>query len=290
MNVQAAINAGLFVQFVYDNWNIPSQTVDLARRDVTTSAGAPVIPGKNYKVLKTLYANDLATDMNPQRPIVEGYKTIGIVALNEADGSDVFIAVRGTEGIWEWLQDIKFFARPFPNVPGSGLTEDGFTDMYLSFSLTPSPSSSFLKDVASVLSPSASITIAGHSLGAALATLLALDMAFNTRFPVTLYTLASPRVGDLVFHNLFNHAVPSAFRVANRLDIVTQTPPPLLYFHVGDDTELVPPSIMEFTVPCEHHLTTYFNMLAKLIHEEGFYPIDNDCLKQPPASSAQTEV
>lgn len=290
MNVQAAINAGLFVQFVYNNWNTPSQTVDLEGRDVVTSTGSPVIPGKNYKVLKTIYANDLATDMSPDKAISEGYKTIGIVAVNEADRTDVFIAVRGTEGIWEWLQDAKFFPRPFHNVPGSGLTEDGFTDMYLSFSLTPSPSSTFLKDVASLLSPNAAVTVAGHSLGAALATLFALDMAFNTRFQICLYTLASPRVGDLTFHNLFDHVVPSAFRVANRLDVVTQLPPPLLYFHVGDDTELVPPGAMEFTVPCEHHLTTYFNMLATLIHEQSFYPIDNDCLKKLPSPPPQTEV
>jgi hypothetical protein len=93
-----------------------------------------------------------------------------------------------------------------------------------------------------------------------------------------------------MFHNLFNHAVPGAFRVANRVDVVTQTPPPLLYFHVGDDTELVPPNSMKFTIHCEHHLTTYFNMLATLIHEQSFYPIDNDCLKQPLAPAVQTEV
>lgn len=290
MNVQAAINAGLFVQFVYDNWNIPSQTVDLNGREVTTSSGSPVIPGKSYKVVKTIYSNDLATDINPQRPILEGYKTMGIVAVNEADSSDVFIAVRGTEGIWEWVQDLKFFARPFPSVPSSGLAEDGFTDMYLSFSLTPGPSSTFLKDLASELSPNATVTVTGHSLGAALATLLALDLAFNTKLSIALYTLASPRVGDLTFHNVFNHVVPNAYRIANRLDVVTQTPPPLLYFHVGDDTELLPPNTMTFTVPCEHHITTYLNMLATLIHQQSLYPIDGDCLKQPPAPPAQTEI
>lgn len=290
MNVQNAINAGLFVEFVYDNWNIPSQTVDLTGREVTNSAGSPVIPGKNYKVLRTIYSNDLATDISPQRPLLEGYKTFGIVALNEADSSDVFIAVRGTEGVWEWVQDLKFFAKPFSNVSGSGLTEDGFTDMYQSFSLTPGPSSTFLKDLGDLLPPNATVTVAGHSLGAAVATLLALDMASNTRFPITLYTLASPRVGDLIFHNLFNHVVPNAYRVANRLDVVTQTPPPLLYFHVGDDTELVPPNTMTFTLQCEHHITTYFNMLATLIQQQSFYPIDNDCLKQAPAPPVQTEV
>jgi len=278
MNAQNAINAGLFVQFVYNNWNTQSQSTNLDGRTVVTSAGLPVIPGKTFTVLKTIYANDLATDINPQRPLIEGYKTIGIVAQNTADANDVFVAVRGTEGIWEWLQDAKFLPRPFPKVSGSGLTEDGFTDMYFSFSLTPNPSNTFMSDVAALLPPKAAVTVTGHSLGAALATLLALDMSVNTKVSVGLYTLASPRVGDLVFHNLFNHVVPNAYRVANRLDIVTQTPPPLLYFHVGDDTELTPSGTMKFDILCEHHLTSYFNMLATIINQQDVYPIDAACL------------
>ena len=277
MNVQAAIDAGLFVKFVYENWNTASQTTNLNGRSVVTGAGTPVIPGQNYNVAKTIYSNDLATDINPNRPALEGYKTMGIVAQNAADANDVFIAIRGTEGVWEWLQDFKFLPRPFPNVQGSGLTEDGFTDMYLSFSLTPGPSKTFLDDLTAAIPATAKVTISGHSLGSALATLLALDMAANTKIPVTLYTLASPRVGDLTFHNLFNHVVPDAYRVANRLDIVPKTPPPLFYFHVGDETELVPPSALKFELGCEHSILSYFNMLSTSIGTPG-HPIDAKCL------------
>ncbi len=278
MNVQAAINAGLFVDFVYNNWNSAPQPVSLDGRAVVTAAGTPVIPGKNYKVLKTIYANDLATGISPT---VQGYKTMGIVAQNTdpACATDIFIGVRGTEGIWEWLQDFNFLMRTFPNVTGSGLTEDGFTDMYLSFSLKPVATGTFMSDIAALLPANSTVTIAGHSLGGALVTLLALDMTVNTKLTVDLYTLASPRVGDLSFHNLFNHVVPNAYRIANRLDIVPQTPPPLLYFHVGDETELVPPGTMKFDLACEHHLSSYFNMLAALIGQQSTYPIDAACLK-----------
>ncbi len=110
MNVQAAINAGLFVQFVYNNWNLPNpnQPNNLDGKPVVTSSGNPVIPGKNYTVIKTIYANDLATDMSPNKP-AQGYRTIGTVAQNTNDASDVFLAIRGTEGIWEWVQDASFF-------------------------------------------------------------------------------------------------------------------------------------------------------------------------------------
>jgi hypothetical protein len=291
VNVQAAINAGLFVQFVYDKWNSVSQTTDLNGQPVLTSAGNPVIPGKSYKVLSTLYANDLATMLKPDRPEFEGYKTIGILAVNEADPSDVYLAVRGTENIWEWLQDFNFLQRPFPNVSGAGLTEDGFTDMYLSFSLTPATGAgSFVKNVVNLLPSNAMVTVTGHSLGAALATLLALDLSVNSSLPVGLYTLASPRVGDLTFSHLFNHVVPNAYRIDNRFDVVPKTPPPLFYFHIGDETELIPSPTMKLELGCEHALSSYLNMLAASINQASAYPIAPDCLKAAPATPAAHEI
>jgi hypothetical protein len=288
VNVPAAINACLFVEFVYNNWSNSSPNTNLDGLEVVTSQGQPVIPGKTYKVLKTIYCNDLATDISQLE--LDDFKTIGIVAQNAADPADVFVAVRGTENVWEWVQDFKFLPRTFPCVPGSGLTEDGFTDMYMSFSLTPGASTTFMKDVAALLPSNAMVTVTGHSLGAALATLLALDMAVNTTLTTGIYTIASPRVGDLSFHNLFNHVVPNAYRIANRLDIVPKTPPPLLYFHVGDETDLIPSSVMKFDLACEHHLTSYLNMLATLIGQQSLYPIDANCLKGSSAPAATAEV
>ena len=66
----------------------------------------------------------------------------------------------------------------------------------------------------------------GHSLGAGLATLLALDLAAHSLVPNTCITLASPRVGDLTFQHVFNQVVPNAYRVVNRIDIVPKVPPP----------------------------------------------------------------
>jgi triacylglycerol lipase len=68
---------------------------------------------------------------------------------------------------------------------------------------------------------------AGHSLGAALATLAA-DRYGNVR---GLYTFGSPRVGDLSFANDF---YVNTYRFVNNNDVVTRVPPPGLYQHVGD--------------------------------------------------------
>jgi hypothetical protein len=283
VNIQSAINAGLFVQFAANLWNVGSATNDLNGKSVVDSSNNPVIPGKNYTVSRTIYSCDLATDFNPTRPLADGYRTMGILAINEADPNDIFIAIRGTLTIWEWLQDAKFLLIPFKQVAGSGLVEDGFADMYDSMSLSPAcATSSFIQSVAALLPPTANVTIAGHSLGASLATLLALDLAANTKFNPVLYTLASPRTGDLTFSHVFNNVVRSAYRVANRLDVVPKVPPPLMYFHVGDETELIPGIDLKFDLACEHHLTSYFHMLSLLGGLPGF-PIQPDCLKATPS-------
>ena len=79
-------------------------------------------------------------------------------------------------------------------------------------------------------SRSSSLTICGHSLGGALVTLLALDVAANTTFKnPTVYTYASPRTGDPSFASTYNQVVTNTFRIANRIDLVPKLPfPPLL--------------------------------------------------------------
>jgi hypothetical protein len=278
VNIQSAINAGLFVEFVYNNWTSATPRPNLNGMAVVTDQGNDVVPGKKYTVLKTIYSNDLATDISPLLP---DFITMGIVAATP-DLSDIVIAIRGTDNIWEWLQDVKFLPRTFPRVDGAGLTDDGFTDMYLSFSLSPASSTTFIADLQALIPSGACVTIVGHSLGSSLATLLALDLSANTKIPINLYTFASPRVGDLSFERLFDHIVPNAYRIANRLDIVPKTPPPLLYFHVGDETEVVPGPEVKFDLVAEHTMTTYFNMLAKLINPaQTQYPILPKFLRTP---------
>ena len=68
----------------------------------------------------------------------------------------------------------------------------------------------------------------GHSLGAALATLLA-----NEKTPSALYTIGSPRVGDHDF--VASLGGVRRFRYVDSCDIVTQLPPTFLgYAHLGD--------------------------------------------------------
>jgi hypothetical protein len=72
------------------------------------------------------------------------------------------------------------------------------------------------------------LLITGHSLGAAMATLLA-----ALKVPSALYTFGSPRVGDHDFVSSLS-AIQN-FRYVDCCDLVTQLPPALLgYAHLGD--------------------------------------------------------
>ena len=96
----------------------------------------------NYEVVTTFYGNDLATDINPGRAL--DIVSFGFVA-QDPDGN-VVVAIRGTEGILEWVQDAKFLAIKCPFLAGAGLTEDGFTAVYQSLRVARDPASKRLVD------------------------------------------------------------------------------------------------------------------------------------------------
>ena len=240
--------------------------------DLTNAAGQPLSAGGiDYVVVTTIYANDLATDMNPSR--IDDEVSIGLICQAKQTG-DVAIAIRGTEGILEWIHDAEFDLVPCPFLVGAGHTEDGFTDMYQSLRTGAQPDSPTVVNALAKPAfphPVTSVTICGHSLGGALATLLALDVAANTVFTdPAVYSYGSPRTGDSLFASTYDQVVSNSYRIANRLDIVPALPPPIDYEHVLNPYELnpirltpLPPKILvKSTVTCEHSLATYLYLLS----------------------------
>jgi len=240
--------------------------------DLTNAAGQALSAGGiDYVIVTTIYANDLATDMNPGRANDE--VSIGLICQADKSG-DVAIAIRGTEGMLEWIHDAEFLQVPCPFLAGAGRTEDGFTDMYGSLRTDAQPDSPRVVNALAKLPfprPVGTVTICGHSLGGALATLLALDVAANTAFSnPAVYTYGSPRTGDSLFASTFDQVVKNSYRVANRLDIVPALPPPADYEHVLNPYELnpvrlfpLPPRVLvKYSLFCEHSLATYLYLLS----------------------------
>jgi len=141
--------------------------------------------------------------------------------LESAD--TVIAAFRGTATAIDWITDVIARQRKFPYAKNAGWTHQGFTDVYASLR------SGLRAALSRARAGEKRLYVTGHSLGGALATLCALDLAAG---PVPLspivYTFGAPRVGDAAFAAAYNRQVGHSHRVYNSYDVVPHLPP-LIY-------------------------------------------------------------
>jgi triacylglycerol lipase len=177
-----------------------------------------------------------------------------------------YLVFRGTQTVKEWVRNFSIGLSPFP-LPGFGKVHDGFLHTYTCIK----------DDVAASLSEKKGATklfVAGHSLGAAVATLAAADIEKSLKRKVeALYTFGSPRVGDDAFVRAFDKAIGGkSFRVTNTSDIVTSIPLPApiagriggYFSHVGIPIDM---TVQEDDLEKNHSMKTYLSELAK--NQEG---------------------
>jgi triacylglycerol lipase len=154
------------------------------------------------------------------------YGNAGSNAYVLENETDIVIVCRGTE-VKEW-NDIKadLSIALVPSRTGIGRVHRGFRT-YTDKIWEPIKS-----HVASIKNKDLWIT--GHSLGAAMATLMArrcvLDISLQV--PKALFTYGSPRVGDRHYIDEFNTLV-THHRWVNDGDIVTKVPFAPIYYHCG---------------------------------------------------------
>ena len=100
--------------------------------------------------------------------------------------TEVVLALRGTDGFAEWIEDGEFLFRPYaPPLPlplgtSDVLVEQGFWGIYDSLLLTDINGAvigRLAENFPSLLETDDTVVVAGHSLGAPLATYLTLDLA-----------------------------------------------------------------------------------------------------------------
>lgn len=82
------------------------------------------------------------------------------------------------------------------------------------------------------------VYVTGHSLGGALATLLAIELASSQlakrgAITVSMYNFGSPRVGNKKFADVYNQKVKDSWRVVNHRDIIPTVPRLMGYCHVA---------------------------------------------------------
>lgn len=146
------------------------------------------------------------------------------------------LVLRGTQRGYEWLQTInarQVDTADMPQFDFPGAIHRGFASIYARLTRP-------VIEAARKLDPSRPLFLSGHSLGAPLATLAALDIA--RRIPafadrLRLYTYAAPRLGNPTFAEAFSERIPNTYRIVNLADLVPQLPPTrtnqIVYVHLG---------------------------------------------------------
>ncbi|CQR56615.1 lipase family protein [Paenibacillus riograndensis] len=178
---------------------------------------------------------------------------------------EIIIAFRGSSSTANWISNANATQKKFKYIQEDCLTHRGFTNIYTS-------ARSGIHSALSRLSSGKRLYITGHSLGGALATLCAPDVAANTSFSTPhLYTYGSPRVGDPAFAKASTRYLPNSHRIANLFDSAAYVPPSIFklpkrdkryyYSHVR---EFCPLSFQKGSVSLNHALSSYFEELSML--------------------------
>ncbi|KAK8546792.1 hypothetical protein V6N13_093835 [Hibiscus sabdariffa] len=194
----------------------------------------------------------------------------GYVAVSTDDGKvglgrrDILVAWRGTETDAEWINNINFIQSSPSELFGDGnnaKVHSGFLSLYTGTnSKTPtSARQQVLKAVRELVDKykgeEISITVVGYSLGAALATLNAMDIVANgynkptggSKLPVgcmvTAFVYASPRVGNDGLKQLFGTFEDQLhlLRIINANDVVPLLPFGIFfwpYTHLGQELKI----------------------------------------------------
>lgn len=207
----------------------------------------------------------------------------GFVGQKVSDPSLFVAALRGIDGIVEWAIDAEFLPVPHPRHPEAKV-ELGFWDIYGAMSLAD-PVSGVTRELNAAqgvaqLVGGGTVVVAGHSLGAALATYLAEDLAERLGARASACLFASPRTGDAAWASLFDAKVGD-YRLFNYvLDVVTHVPS-LGYAPLPRATVLEPSSVeagVKLDILCNHHLLCYITMIDFDAAKSALgAPQDQDC-------------
>ncbi|KAM3357327.1 galactolipase DONGLE, chloroplastic [Capsicum galapagoense] len=309
------IRYGEFVAACYDAFDLdPSSRRYLnckyGKRRMLSEVG---LGESGYQVTKYIYATpDINVFPIGGNNITIGSscgKWIGYIAVSNDEETkrlgrrDVLVTFRGTVTSPEWIANLMSSLTPArldPHNPRPDVkVEAGFLSLYTSnegkkFGLA-SCREQLLSEVGRVLSKykgeDMSITLAGHSMGSALALLLAYDIAelglnrdklLNTTdqstVPVTVFSFGGPRVGNSGFKERCEELGVKVLRITNVNDPITKLPGVFLnenfrvlggkyevpwscscYAHVG--VEILLDFFKMHNPSCVHDLGTYLSLL-----------------------------
>ncbi|MGA3065349.1 MAG: lipase family protein [Tepidisphaeraceae bacterium] len=195
-------------------------------------ADQPIQPPPGYVYIDRFYGWE---GLDPKAPTI--MEKFGLIFQSAQDSGKYLIAFRGTKTVQEWIDNVAFVATEFPDQPQIKV-EEGFLDIYSKALANSQTMREALQKFMARAKPS-ELLVTGHSLGSALASLFAFDVATSLKTPLTLVTYASPNVGTAKWADAFSLAVPNCARIYNNEDIVPFVPPAGLGFiPVGESRPL----------------------------------------------------
>lgn len=146
---------------------------------------------------------------------------MGFALRSKVDGHGV-IVLRGTMTTDEWLNNMNYRMKPF--LPADDLTygqvHEGFRDIYKGLR-------GRYRELAAEIDPEKPLYLVGHSLGAAVSMIGALDIALKQperAANIHAYLFAPPRTGDATFAQYYDELVGTSYRIVNVCDVVPYVP------------------------------------------------------------------
>lgn len=206
---------------------------------------------KSYRVTKNLYAtasvglpkwvDNVAPDLGwmTQRSSCIGYVAVcdDQREIARMGRRDIVVALRGTATCLEWAENMRDLLVQMPGQNDQAKTksnpkvECGFLSLFkTSGAHLPSLSDSVVSEIRRLVEmykgETLSITITGHSLGAAMALLVADELSTSVPNvpPVAVFSFGGPRVGNRGFTNRLEAKNVKVLRIVNSQDVITKVP------------------------------------------------------------------
>jgi len=241
-------------------------------------------------------------------------KFYGIVVHEIANPDNRIIAIRGTEGVVEWLDDAASIVMvPFRQLPSAGRVAFGFDNIYSTMKVVPVPRAALAAASALAAVPETELTgsfgdqleqlalrretergvahehaagrtrrerptvVTAHSLGSSLATLFVVENSLKQKFDIPLTsTLASPKTGNLEFKHYFDALPITSWRIVNTRDVVPKLPPTIPF--ILDYEHVAQAYPFDSALFAKKNLGCYHSICTYLHWLDNTLPLASDCV------------
>jgi len=171
-------------------------------------------PANGFQYYETIY--DKSTDL------------LGYTGIN-SNTQDIFIVFRGSSSMKNWLDDAKVIQVPYTTFPECNCKVH--TGFYKSVQNVYQQVHSSVNDILDVY-PNYNIIVTGHSYGAAVAQLVAMELLADD-IVSTVYNYGQPRIGNKEYAEFVNNVPIDMWRFTHYKDMIPHVPPitGLHYYH-----------------------------------------------------------